>query len=98
MRQRLAAEDAAQELDHRRLVGARPPLAERHEIRPAEAVEQVATNLHLLRTEHEMAAVARFVDLVEGRAAGGALVLRVGLAAASTSPAPITLGKAASTA
>ena len=57
----------------------RPPLAQRHEIRPVEAVEQVAYEFHLLRTEHEMAAVTRCVELIEGRAAGGALVLRVWL-------------------
>ncbi len=41
VREWLLAEDAAQEIDDGGLVGARPPLAQRHQIRPPEPAQQV---------------------------------------------------------
>src|SRR3546814_17011109 len=70
----VCSSDLAQEFDHGRLVRAGAALAQRHQVEPLEPAEQVAHELDLLAAEHEVAAVGGVVDLVEGAAAGGALV------------------------
>ena len=54
------------------------PFAERGHLRSPERPQQVLDELHLLARDHELAAVGRVVDAVEGRSAGRALLLHVG--------------------
>src|SRR4029450_8109201 len=80
VRQRLLAEGRGEEIHNRLLVCARP-FAELDEFGLPERGQQVPDELHLLAGQYELTTIRRVVDAVEGRAAGGALVLDVGLGA-----------------
>jgi len=65
VRQRLGPERGFEEFHHRLLMRTRP-FAERRHLRPAERAQKVLDELHLLACDHELAAVGRIVNAIEG--------------------------------